>query len=179
MEKIDFVGYFLPWETDFEAGPNARQFLIELSEHLDVSHVYTKEIFYSATNIREIETILTGLLSLIQKPTLSLNIDKRNNQCTLQNNVKAKQKSIQQRIMDDYNTKVNLIRYCKNKIGKFAEGNIFSVILSNAGQLQANLKSLNQFQKCSEQLTGNGIFLPLEVILTKNNISRAQVALLD
>lgn len=53
-EKIvDFVGYFFPWDTDFEVGSNARQFLMGPSEHVDVSHIDTKETSFSATNKRK------------------------------------------------------------------------------------------------------------------------------
>ena len=68
---------------------------METSEHVYVSHIYTKEIYFSATNKRKSQTTLTWLSSSLKKPTLSLNIDKSNNQCTLQNNVKANQKAIQ------------------------------------------------------------------------------------
>ena len=46
---------------------------------------------------------------------------------------------------------------------------------------KCNPKSLNKFQKFSEQLTGNTIPPTLEVALTKKkkNICRAQVAILD
>ena len=120
VEKLDFFGCFLPWDADVETGPNARRFLGEPSKHVDVSHIYTKKISSSVTNIRKSQTTLTGQSSSIKKPALSLNIYKTNNQCTLQNNVKANQISIQQRTMDDYNKKVNLIGDCKNKKEDFA-----------------------------------------------------------
>ena len=148
----------------------------EPSEHVDVSHKYTKEIS-TDTNKQKSQTTLSGPLSSIKKPTLPLNIDKTNNQGTLQNNVKANQKSIQQRTMEDYNTKVNLIGGCKNKREDFPKGYCLSVVhagvnkmLFNAAVIEnckCNIKSLNEFQKFSEQLTGSGIPPPLEVTLTK------------
>ena len=56
---MDFVGCFLPWDINFETGPNARQFFMETSEHVYVSHTYTKEIYFSATNKRKSQTTLT------------------------------------------------------------------------------------------------------------------------
>ena len=46
VQKIDFVGCSLLWDADVEVGPNARQLLWEPSEHVDVSHIYTKEFFF-------------------------------------------------------------------------------------------------------------------------------------
>ena len=55
-------------------------------------------------------------------------------------------------------------------------------MLSNAAIIdnyKYNLKSLQEYHKFSEELIGNTIPPPLEVALSKNNISRAQVAILD
>ena len=70
VQKIDFVGCSLVWDADVEVGPNARQLLWEPSEHVDVSHIYTKEFFFFffATNKRKSHTAFTGPLSSIKKP---------------------------------------------------------------------------------------------------------------
>ena len=78
VEKIDFVGCSLPWDADIVAGPNAMQFLKEQSEHVDLSHIYIKESSSSVTNKQKSQTTLTGPSLLINKPTLSRNIDKIN-----------------------------------------------------------------------------------------------------
>ena len=52
-EKINFVGCFLPWDPILEAGPSARRFLRECSEHVQVSHVYTKVVSNVATAKRK------------------------------------------------------------------------------------------------------------------------------
>ena len=55
-------------------------------------------------------------------------------------------------------------------------------MLSNAAIIdnyKCNLKSLQEYHKFSEELIGNMIPPPLEVALSKNNISRVQVAVLD
>ena len=100
----------------------------EPSEPVDVPHMYLKEISSAANKLKS-KTTLTGPSSSIKKPTFSVNIDKTNNYCTLQNNAKANQKSIQQRTIDDYNTKVNLIEDGKNKREDFAKGNCPLVVL--------------------------------------------------
>ena len=91
--------------------------------------------------------------------------------------------------MDYYNTKIIVIGDCKNKREIFAKGVCLSVVhtgvnkmLSNAAisdNCKCNLKSLQEYHKFSEELMGNMIPPPLEVALSKNNISRVQVAVLD
>ena len=87
-DKIDFVGCFLPWNADVEAGPNARHFLREPSEHIDICHLYTKEVSSTAVKQTAVQTYWT---LMIKKATitLSLNVDKSNKQCTLQNFLRA------------------------------------------------------------------------------------------
>ena len=155
-DKIDFVGCFLPWDADVEAGPNARHFLREPSEHTDICHLYTRDVSSTVANKQKSKTKLIGPSSSKKQPTLSLNVDKSSKQCTLQNSLRASQKSFQQRKIDDYNTKIKLIGGCKS-----------------------NLESLQEYHKFSEELIGNMIPPPLEVALSKNNINRTQVAILD
>ena len=122
----------------------------ELYEHVDVSHIYIKEISSSVTNKRKSQTNLTGPSSLLKKLTLSLNIEKTNNQCTLQSNVKANQKSIsiQQRIMDDYNKNVNLVRDYKNKTEDFARSNCLSVVHTGVNKMLSNAEIIGNY-KCN------------------------------
>lgn len=68
VEKTDFVGCSLLWDADVEVGPNARQLLWEPSEHVDLSHIYTKYFFFVATNKRKNHTAFTGPLPSIKKP---------------------------------------------------------------------------------------------------------------
>lgn len=68
VEKTDFVGCSLLWDADVEVGPNTRQLLWEPSEHVDVSHICTKEFFFVATNKRKNHTAFTGPLPSIKKP---------------------------------------------------------------------------------------------------------------
>ena len=85
--------------------------------------------------------------------------------------------------------KLNSLETAKNKTEIFAKGVYLSVVhtgfnkmLSNAAIIdnyKCNLKSLQEYHKYSEELIGNTIPLPLEVALSKNNNSRAQVAILD
>ena len=67
-DKIDFVSYFLPWDADVEAGPNARHFLRETPEHIDISHLYTKEVSSTAANKQKHQTKLIGPSSLTGFP---------------------------------------------------------------------------------------------------------------
>ena len=122
----------------------------ELYEHVDVSHIYIKEISSSVTNKRKSQTNLTGPSSLLKKLTLSLKIEKTNNQCTLQSNVKANQKSIsiQQRIMDDYNKNVNLVRDYKNKTEDFARSNCLSVVHTGVNKMLSNAEIIGNY-KCN------------------------------
>ena len=41
LKYLDYVGCFLPWESDVKAGPNARRFIRDQSEHPKASHIYT------------------------------------------------------------------------------------------------------------------------------------------
>ena len=165
-DKIDFVGCFLLWHTDVEAGPNARSFLKEPSEHIDICHLYTK-VSSTAANKRKSQTKLIGPSPSKKEQTLSLNVDKSNKQYTLQNSLRASQKSFQQGEMDDYNTKIKLIGDCKNQRKIFAKGVCLSVVhtvvnkmLSNAAIIdnyKFNLKSFQEYHKFSEELIGNMI----------------------
>ena len=176
-------------KADVEAGPHARRFLREPSEHIDICHLYTKEVSSTAANKLKSKTKLTGPSSSKKQQTLSLNVGKSNKQGTLQNSLRASQKSFEQRKMDDYNKKVKLVGDCKNKREIFAKCVCLSVVhtginkmLSNAAIIdnyKCNLKNLQEYHKFSEELIGNTIPPPLEVALSKNNISRAQVAILD
>ena len=38
---LDYVGCFLPWDPKTQAGPNARKFTRDQSEHPKISHIYT------------------------------------------------------------------------------------------------------------------------------------------
>ena len=78
-DKIDFVGCFLPWDADVEAGPHARRFLREPSEHIDICHLYTKKVSFTAANKRKSQTKLIGPSSSKKQQTLSLNVDKSSN----------------------------------------------------------------------------------------------------
>ena len=42
-DKIDLVGCFLPWNSSHFAGPNARRFLHNPKEHVDVCHPATNK----------------------------------------------------------------------------------------------------------------------------------------
>ena len=37
---LDYVGCFLPWDPKTQAGPNARKFIRDQSEHPKTSHIY-------------------------------------------------------------------------------------------------------------------------------------------
>ena len=74
-DKIDFVGCFLPWDADVEAGPNARHFLREPSEHTDICHLYTRDVSSTVANKQKSKTKLIGPSSSKKQQTLSLNVD--------------------------------------------------------------------------------------------------------
>ena len=40
-KRLDYVGCFLPWDPKTQAGPNARKFIRDQSEHPKISHIYT------------------------------------------------------------------------------------------------------------------------------------------
>ena len=63
---------------------------------IDICHLCTKEVLSTAANIRKSHTKLIGLSSSKKQQTLSLNVDKSNKQCTLENSLRASQKSFQQ-----------------------------------------------------------------------------------
>ena len=52
-------------------------------------HLCTKEVLSTAANIRKSHAKLIGLSSSKKQQTLSLNVDKSNKQCTLQNSLRA------------------------------------------------------------------------------------------
>ena len=47
---IDYIGCFLPWESDINAGPNSRRFIREQSEHPKTTHIYTVDSSSSTSN---------------------------------------------------------------------------------------------------------------------------------
>ena len=57
QKKIDFVGCFLPWKEDIQAGPNSRKFIRDPSEHPKTSHIYTVEENPSKTKLKNQATL--------------------------------------------------------------------------------------------------------------------------
>ena len=54
-------------------------FLREPSEHIDICHLYTKKVSFTAANKRKSQTKLIGPSSSKKQQTLSLNVDKSSN----------------------------------------------------------------------------------------------------
>lgn len=57
QKEIDYVGCFLPWKEDIQAGPNSRKFIRDPSEHPKTSHIYTVDGNASKSKLKRQATL--------------------------------------------------------------------------------------------------------------------------
>lgn len=71
---IDYVGCFLPWQSDVRAGPNAQKFIWDQSEHPKTSHIYTVDAKASNKKLKRQTSLLDKTTS--KPPSKVIVLDK-------------------------------------------------------------------------------------------------------
>ena len=171
---MDYVGCFLPWEPKKHAGPNARKFIRDQSEHPKVSHIYTVSANPSKKKLKRQMGIVSSSSSTPPSKLLALSPPEKIPTPSSQSTIVAKftKKTMRQGNMKDYASSIPLIGEAVKMCHISAKGLCLHIVHKGVNKCLSHEATLDMYDGVHE---GQTLYYDDAVEYLKNDHPSAQI----
>ena len=185
---VDYIGCFLPWEKNVHAAPNARKYIRDQSEHPKTSHPETVQSLKKPSKSATLASPPPKKVIVLDKSSPSLP------QTILAAKTSKKHAGSKQMTLEKYSTSIPLTGQCVKPMHVIGKGMCLSIVhtgvnkkLSQTAIIDNYNASFNgcqlYYETAEQHMKVNhpevNIPPPVKVCLNKDNIIKAEKAILD